>query len=128
MHSTLYIALLSGLGAMLGWGTADFFAKKTIDEIGDLRTLFWQQLFGIFPLIAIFLIHPTIPHMQRFDLLFLLMFGVASALSYLPLYTGFGKGQISLLSPVMASYSVVVVALSVIILGEPLYLKRSLAI
>jgi len=128
MHSTLFIALLAGFGGMLGWGTADFFAKKTIDEIGDLRTLFWQQLFGVVPLLVIFLAHPKIPHLQHFDLLFLLLFGIVEALSYLFLYAGFGKGQISLLSPVFASYSVLVVILSIIILGESLYWKRSLAI
>lgn len=128
MHNTLFITILAGLGGMIGWGTADFFAKKTIDKIGDLRTLFWQQLFGTIPLLIAFAIQPKIPHLNRFDPLFLLAFGVVSALSYLLLYAGFGKGQVSLLSPVMASYAVVVVILSVIILGEPLYLKQSLAI
>ena len=128
MHNTLLIALLAGLGSMVGWGVADFFAKKTIDKIGDLRTLFWQQLFGTLPLLAAWLVHPVVPHLHRFDPLFLLVFGIVAALSYLPLYAGFGKGQVSLLSPVFASYSVVVVILSVAILGEPLYFKRSLAI
>lgn len=113
---------------MVGWGTADFFAKKTIDKIGDLRTLFWQQLFGTLLLLAAFLVQPKVPSLHHFDPLFLLLFGIISALTYLPLYAGFGKGQVSLLSPVMASYSVVVVILSVVILGEPIYLKRSLAI
>lgn len=128
MHNTLFIALLAGLGGMLGWGFADFFAKKTIDRIGDAQTLFWQQLFGVVPLLAIFLIHPKVPHLAHFDPLFLLLFGIISALSYLAFYDGLSKGQVSLLSPIFASYSVVVVILSVLILGEPLYFKRSVAI
>ena len=28
-------------GGMFGWGLADFFAKKTIDKIGDIQTLAW---------------------------------------------------------------------------------------
>jgi drug/metabolite transporter (DMT)-like permease len=128
MHSTLYIALLAGLGSMVGWGSADFFAKKTIDKIGDIRTLFWQQLLGIIPLVVLFLFSPHLPHLHRFDLLFLLLLGAVSGLSYLPLYNGFGKGQLSLLSPIFASYSVLVAIISVVFLGEPLYLKRSLAI
>lgn len=128
MHSTVFIALLAGLGGMIGWGSADFFAKKTIDQIGDIRTLFWQQLVGIVPLLAIFLFSPHIPHLHRYDLLFLLLFGAVSGLSYLPLYSGFGKGQVSLLSPVFASYSVLVVILSVLFLHEPLYLKSTIAI
>jgi uncharacterized membrane protein len=128
MHSTLFIALLAGLGSMIGWGTADFFAKKTIDVIDDLRTLFWQQLIGIVPLLVAFLLQPKVPHLHHYDPLFLLLFGVVSALTYLPLYRGFGKGQISVLSPIFASYSVVVVILSVLILGESLDFMQSLAI
>ncbi len=128
MHSTLFIALLAGLGSMVGWGTADFFAKKTIDRLGDVTTLFWQQLIGIVPLLVLFLASPHVPALNHFDPLWLLLFGVVSALTYLPLYVGFGKGQLSLLSPVFASYSVVVVLLSVIILGEALSFGRSLAI
>lgn len=51
MQPELLIAILTGLVAMLGWGFADFFAKKTIDEIGDLATLFWSQLIGAIPLL-----------------------------------------------------------------------------
>lgn len=128
MHSTLFIALLAGLGGMLGWGVADFLAKKTIDTIGDLRTLFWQQFFGVMPLLVLFLAHPHVPAPNRFDPLFLILLGITSAVLYLFLYAGFGKGQVSLLSPVMASYSVVVVLLSVILLGEHLSGLRILAI
>jgi len=31
---------------MLGWGLADFFAKKTIDQIGDIVVLAWAHVFG----------------------------------------------------------------------------------
>jgi drug/metabolite transporter (DMT)-like permease len=116
MDNTLLIAILAGLGGMVGWGAADFFAKKTIDEIGDLKTLFWGQALGILPLAIAFLVQPKVPSLQGFDPLFILLFGIASALSYLPLYAGFGKGQVSLLSPIFASYSVVVVILAAIFL------------
>ena len=128
MGNNILIAITAGLGGMLGWGFADFFAKKTIDKIGDLRTLFWQQLFGVLPLLGVFLVHPEVPKLHHFDPLFLLIFGIVEALTYLALYAGFSEGQVSLLSPIFASYSVVVVILSILILGEPLYFKRSLAI
>ncbi|MDB5164408.1 MAG: protein of unknown function transrane [Candidatus Saccharibacteria bacterium] len=105
---------------MVGWGAADFFAKKTIDTIGDLRTLFWAQSIGIVPLLALFLVHPTVPHLNHFDPLFLVLLGAVSALSYLPLYAGFGKGEVSLLSPIFAAYSVVVVILAAIFLNASL--------
>jgi len=128
MHSSLFISLVAGLGGMLGWGVADFLAKKTIDTIGDLRTLFWQQFFGIFPLLVLFLASPHVSTQNNLDPLFVVLFGISSAALYLFLYSGFGKGQVSLLSPVMAAYSVVVVLLSAIILGEHLSGLRLLAI
>jgi drug/metabolite transporter (DMT)-like permease len=128
MHSTLVVALVAGVGSMIGWGTADFFAKTTIDKIGDATTLFWQQLIGIIPLLLLYVLHPYMPHLHHFDPLFIVLLGIVSGLSYLPLYNGFGKGQLSLLSPIFASYSVMVVLLSIIFLREPLHAGRTLAI
>ena len=33
------LAIFAGLGGMFGWGLADFFAKRVIDSIGELKTL-----------------------------------------------------------------------------------------
>jgi drug/metabolite transporter (DMT)-like permease len=128
MNSSLTIAITAGLGGMLGWGFADFFAKKTIDIIGDITTLFWSQLIGVVPILIIFLAHPRLPHLNHYDPLFLVLFGVVSALSYLPVYTGFGKGQVSLLSPIFASYAAVVAVLSAVFLHEAIPDIRRLAI
>jgi len=128
MNNTLLVALIAGLGSMVGWGTADFFAKKTIDKMGDVQTLFWQQLVGIGPLLLLYLLHPYAPHLHHYDWLFMILLGAVSGLSYIPLYNGFGKGQLSLLSPVFAAYSVVVVVLSILFLGEPLHAWRAVAI
>lgn len=128
MNNTLLVALIAGLGSMVGWGTADFFAKKTIDKMGDVQTLFWQQLIGIVPLLLLFLVHPYAPHLHHYDWLWMILLGAVSGLSYLPLYVGFGKGQLSLLSPIFASYSVAVVVLSILFLGESLHFWRAVAI
>lgn len=128
MHNELFIAVTAGLTAMIGWGAADFFAKKTIDSIGDITTLFWAQCVGLAPLVLLFLLHPEIPKLERFDPLFIVLFGIVSALSYIPLYRGFGKGKVSLLSPVFASYSVVVVILAAIFLHAGISFNQKIAI
>src|SRR5258706_9392782 len=109
MQNELFIAVLAGLGGMLGWGLADFFAKKTIDQIGDIASLAWAHIFGtlvIFGVIlykVIFLNYKIgIPHNPH-TWLILLFFGVLQATVYYFVYKGFGKGQVSLLSPVFAS-------------------------
>jgi drug/metabolite transporter (DMT)-like permease len=128
MENSIAIAIFGGLGGMLGWGLADFFAKKTIDESDDLTTLFWAQTIGILPVLGIFLANPKLPHLNSFDPLFLVAFGVFGGLSYLLLYNGFGKGEVSLLSPIFASYAAVVVLISTIFFGEKLGWSKALAI
>src|SRR5262245_13791315 len=108
MTTDFLIAILAGLGGMLGWGFADFFAKKTIDVIGDVTTLFWRQVIGILPLLSLFLLNPTVPKQKPHDLLFVFLLGIFSGLSYIPAYVAFGKGKLSLLSPIFASYSAIV--------------------
>ena len=126
--SSLVIAILSGLGAMVGWGMADFFAKKTIDVIGDVTTLFWSQAIGVLPLVGLFFFRSHVPVLHHFDPLFIVLFGIVSGLSYLPLYAGFGKGQVSLLSPIFASYAAVVAVLSGVFFGEVMSGLRIIAI
>lgn len=126
MQQELLIAVLAGLGGMLGWGFADFFAKKTVDKIGDIATLVWAHLFGtlVFALIALYnqvVLKSgfTIPT-SLIEWGGLIFFGSLQALVYLFVYKGFGKGQLALLNPVFASYSGIVAALSIALYGEKL--------
>lgn len=130
MQQELLIAIFTGLGAMLGWGFADFFAKKTIDQIGDLSTLFWAQFIGIFPLTALYLVSSDLSNLtlQTSDFFSLMTFGVVGAFSYDILYKAFGKGEVSILSPIFASYAGVVVLLSAFIFGEQIPSFRWLAL
>jgi drug/metabolite transporter (DMT)-like permease len=128
MDNSLVIATLAGLGGMLGWGFADFFAKKTIDKTDDLTTLFWSQYIGVIPVLLIFLFTFDIPKLSTFQFASLVPLGVVSGLSYLLLYRGFSKGKISLLSPIFASYAAVVVLLSALIFHESIPLHQGLAI
>lgn len=50
----------------------------------------------------------------------LMLFGAGQALVYYLLYRGFGRGQVSLLSPVFASFTGLVALFSVVVLGESL--------
>ena len=118
MSGSLGIAALAGLGGMTGWGLADFFAKKTIDRVGEVTALFWAQLVGLVPLLVLFAIAPRMPSVHQMDALWIALFGIVSALSYLSLYAGFGKGAISFLSPVFSSHAVLIVILSAVVFGE----------
>jgi uncharacterized membrane protein len=122
------LAVFAGLGGMLGWGFADFFAKWAIGRIGDLRTLFWSQAVGVAPLLGILAARHQLPTLYRFDLVFLVIFGVVQAMWYLGIYAGFAKGQVSVLSPVFSSYAVLVALLSALFFGEHISVATWLAI
>ena len=124
MEQGLLIAVSAGLGGMLGWGLADFFAKKTIDEVGDVVTLAWAHVFGTAVLLIVML-YQVILHQQSTRIPFdvqtwtlLLFFGVLQAAVYLLVYSGFRKGQVAVLSPIFASFSGFTAAISIIVLGE----------
>jgi drug/metabolite transporter (DMT)-like permease len=126
MQPEFLIAVLAGLGGMAGWGVADFFAKKTIDALGDVPALFWSQCIGIVPLTVLLLVKPTIPQWSMTGAGYVMVLGIWSGLSYIPTYVAFGKGKVSLLSPIFASYAVVVTILSAVILHEKIPIARQL--
>lgn len=124
MESQLLVAVLAGLGGMLGWGLADFFAKKTIDAIGDIVTLAWGHIFGTLVLLIAFLYkvfiqneQVGIPHTLNIWAI-LILFGIGQASVYLFVYKGFGKGQVAVLNPIFASFSGISAILSIAFLGE----------
>lgn len=123
MNNEILIAVLAGLGGMLGWGLADLFAKKTIDAIGDVASLWWAHLFGTIILGAVVVYqsftigHFSLPSSQQ-DMVFLALFGALQAIVYFFVYKGFGKGQVSVLNPIFASFSGIVALVSIIIFGE----------
>jgi drug/metabolite transporter (DMT)-like permease len=122
--SSILIATVAGLGGMFGWGLADFFAKKTIDQIGDVVSLTWGHIFGtiiiILLLIILILNHSTQISLPKDEVTWLgvAFFGVLQAIVYLLVYRGFSMGQISLLNPVFASFSGGVALISVLFFGE----------
>jgi drug/metabolite transporter (DMT)-like permease len=124
MDQGLPVAVLAGLLGMLGWGLGDLLAKKTIDAIGDIKTLVIAHLFGTGGVIVIALVELGIHHRAIFiphdevTWLGLAFFGALQALVYLLVYIGFGKGQVAVLNPIFSSFSGLVVLVSVVFLGE----------
>lgn len=122
--NAVLIAVLGGLGAMLGWGFADFFAKVSIDKIGELPSLVWAHAVGTAALGVVVVSQVMFSrgdfHMPNGKASWggLALFGALQAIVYLLIYRGFGKGQVAVLSPVFASFSGLVALVSILILGE----------
>jgi len=118
------LAIFAGLGGMFGWGVADFFAKKSVDEIGDIVSLVWAHVAGAVILLAFAAILAATGSLRiSFPTTLagwsgLAFFGALQAAIYLFVYIGFGKGQVSILNPVFASFSGFVALISLVFLGE----------
>jgi len=124
MPQELLIAVLAGLSGMLGWGFADLFAKKTIDEIGDITSLAWGHIFGTIALLISVLVkvlatgkNISVPT-ETSTWALLLFFGALQAVIYLLVYRGFAKGQVAVLNPVFASFSGITAFISILFFGE----------
>lgn len=112
----------------------DFFAKKTIDEIGDVVSLVLAHLVGTAAFIALVVgrtalgIAPlTIPSDAR-TWGGLTFFGLLQGIVYLLVYRGFGKGQLAILNPVFSSFSGLTVLFSVFLFAEMVTDRTAIAL
>src|SRR3989344_5737380 len=126
MSPELLIAVIAGLGGMLGWGFSEFATKKAVDKIGTISSLVWAHVFGtaiLFSLLFIKLFiapaHVIFPTGAS-EWLGLLFFGTLQTTVYYFAYKGFEKGEVSILSPIFASFAGMVALSSIFIFGEAL--------
>lgn len=114
-------SLLTGSGGMFGWGIADFIAGSVIAKIGDLKTFFWMQFFGLLANIAVGVFY--LPNSLKFDFSFLPLVIVASiayTVGYMLLYKAFAKGELSIVSPIAATNAIFTVLVAIVLFGQKL--------
>lgn len=128
MNQEIIVAILGGVGAMLGWGIADFFAKKTVDKIGDVKTLFWAQTLGILPLLVYFLLNYSTPHITVSAISLLVLYGIIDAFGYTFFYKALEKGKVSVVSPILATFAAFAVLISAFLFGEQILPIKWLAL
>jgi len=117
------IALIAGISGMLGWGISDFFAKKTIDKIGSLKTLIGMQIIGGLLLLVYFLLSKSaFPTITGAMLFYVSALALLDGAGYLFLYRAFQKGVISIVSPIAASAAGFSVIIAVFLFKESLSL------
>jgi drug/metabolite transporter (DMT)-like permease len=115
---TSIVTVLYGLGGAIGWGVSNFFAAKASQKTNPLATVFSSQS-------ILFLSMAVMALMTRpvFDVS--LSIFVIIALSYLFFtiglvisYKAYAIGPISITSPIVGAFSIIVVASSVILFDE----------
>lgn len=126
MHNSLLIAILAGLGGMIGWGFSEFATKKSVDIVGTISSLVWAHIFGSVILFILLFSRPLIDHNAALlpaysgDWLELIFFGMLQTVVYYFAYKAFEKGEVSILSPIFASFTGIVALFSVFLFGEML--------
>jgi drug/metabolite transporter (DMT)-like permease len=112
--------VIYGLIAAFGWGLSDLWAAIAGRRMGSGRTVVVAQVAAaaLVSLIVVF----AHPDMSRLDAVipWLIPNAFIGAAAFATLYRGLELGPIAVVSPVLASYAVVPVVLSVILLGESL--------
>lgn len=112
--------MIYGLAAALGWGLSDLWAAMSGRRIGSGRTVVVAQVAAAL-LVSLILIAAR-PSLDRLPAVagWLIANGFLGAAAFATLYRALQLGPIAVVSPVLATYAVVPVLLSVGLLGESL--------
>ncbi len=112
--------MIYGLAAAIGWGLSDLWAAVSGRRIGSFRTVVLAQIAAAAALTVTVLV--VRPDFSRLDTVvpWLVFNGFLGAIAFATLYRALELGPIAIVSPVLATYAVVPVVLSVVLLDESL--------
>ncbi|MBN1502836.1 DMT family transporter [Candidatus Woesearchaeota archaeon] len=122
------VGILSALVAMLCWGIADFLTSIPSRKIGSLKTLFWSNILSLIPAAVMLIIFSEQLNISITNVLLLtfgallLTFGSSNFLRSLEV------GEISIVTPISASFSIVTIMLGILILRERLFVHQFVAV
>jgi len=116
----LDLGILFAVTAMLSWGIADFLAKKAIDKIGYKTSLVLNQTVALVPAVIFAILFFRMPSLSIYLIGIIVLAGISGVFGYIFLYRGFQKGNVSVVSPITASWSVVTILLAFFLFGETL--------
>ncbi|MBI5613504.1 DMT family transporter [Candidatus Gottesmanbacteria bacterium] len=122
--------ILPGVISMFCWGIAIFLAAIVSRKIGNVHTLLWMQIFGLFVGLVYFIpnartlysgqIVPALPIIS--------VIAVLQLIAYLAFYKGLEKGQVSLVSPLGASWGLISALLGIVFYHEAFAFHQGLSI
>jgi drug/metabolite transporter (DMT)-like permease len=105
---------------MLSWGVADFLAKKAIDKVGYKTSLVLNQTVALVPVVIFAILFFRAPSLSIDLVGITVLAGISGIFGYIFLYRGFQKGNVSVVAPITASWSVVTILLAFFLFEETL--------
>lgn len=123
-------AIIPGVIAMFCWGIAIFLAAIVSRKIGNILTLLWMQVFGLLVGFLYYLpnVHAVSSPNLTGALPVLFVIAILQMIAYLAFYKGLEKGQVSLVSPLGASWGMISAILGVIFYREHFALHQVFAV
>jgi drug/metabolite transporter (DMT)-like permease len=109
---------LYGLASAVGFGISEFLAKYAINRSGYYRSLIHIQFLGVLFLLGPSLASGVTVEMALADWDLLLVLGVLNLIANYSLFYAYQHGQLSVIAPIVSTFSVYTVALSFLVLGE----------
>ena len=112
--------MIFGLGAALGWGLSDLWAALSGRRIGSGRTVVVAQIAAAVAVsLLVVVARPDLSRLSEV-IPWLVPNAFLGAAAFATLYRGLQLGPIAVVSPVLATYAVIPVLLSMVLLGESL--------
>ena len=122
--------IIAGLIVMACWGIADFLQSVPIRRIGTLKTMFVRNILTIFLVspIGAYLFFNNQLSITLTNLSIIFVSSIIYILSYYMFMRGFEVGNVSLVSPISGSFSIITVMLALLFLGESLSIIKFSAV
>ena len=120
--------VLFAVATLLCWGAADFFAKKAVDKVGFVVALLINQVVALAPICVFALAFSSFPALSIDRVLLIIVTGVLGLLGFFYLYKGFKKGNLSVVSPISASWFVITTLIAALLFTEVITAPRILAV
>lgn len=124
--SPVLTSIIYGLAAAAGWGVADLFAAALSKRLGVVYTATGVHVTSCLAATVYFIWVHELGLLSVANWLELAGLSVLGMLMYIAFYSALRVGPVALISPIVAAYAVVVIALSLMFAGETLNLIQIL--
>jgi len=116
----MVLGILFGLGASASWAVANVVVQRSSRRLGAVRAALWAQVIGgVGAALVALLEHPPEPWSASATA-WAAAGGVAALVAYAGLFTATEGGRLSIVIPIISSWSVLSAAIGIGVLGEHL--------
>lgn len=119
--------ILFSIFAMIGYGLADFLAKKAVDKYGPIISLKIAITSGTLAILLYSLFSIKFPALSFNTIIFVLLTGITGAIGWIAFYKSLKQGKVSIISPIASSWGIISFILAIAVLSEKLTLSQVLA-